>query len=345
MKRFAALAAACAALLVTAVTPAPARADAVADYYKGRQVTLLVGFGAGGTYSHYGHLFAHYLPAFIPGKPTLVVQNMPGAGGLKMTNYAYNAAPKDGSVLLVPPDSIIISQLLTPKAAKYKTNDFQWIGNIIESNSVVVVRADAGVNRIADTAGREVIMASTGKGSQTFLIPAMLRGVFGAKFRIVMGYKGSKETLHAMEQNEAQGVSLTWLAFATGKPEWFEGDRSQWKATPIVQVGFSKEKDLPFVELARDLARSDGDKQIVDFFASLGPIGRGIATPPGVSPDKVAALRAAFDNMVTDPAMKADAEKRKLRINPKSGKEVQDIVNDILKMSPELVAKAAGFVQ
>jgi tripartite-type tricarboxylate transporter receptor subunit TctC len=333
-----------AALALVTGTSATASADAVADFYKGKQVTLLVGFGVGGTYTHYARLMERYMPSFIPGRPTIVVQNMPGAGGIKMTNYAYNVAPKDGSVLMVPSDSIIISQLLTPKSAKYKTNDFTWIGNLIESNSIVVVRSDAGVRTLDDIRNKEIIISSTGKGSQTFLVPSMLKGVFGAKFRIVMGYKGAKGSMHAIEQNEAHGTSLTWLAYITGKPEWFKGPRDQWKGIPIVQVGFTKEKDLPWVPLARDLAKSKEDRQIVDFIASLGPIGRGMAALPGTSQDKIAALRKAFDQMASDPKVIADTKKRKLRLNPKSGKEVQKIVEDILTMPPSVVKRAQMLI-
>jgi tripartite-type tricarboxylate transporter receptor subunit TctC len=339
------IAAGLAGVLSAAIVAAtPARADAVEDYYKGKQVKLLVGFGAGGTYSHYAHLIARAMPAYIPGKPTIVVQNMPGAGGIKMTNYAYNVAPKDGSVFIVPPDSIIISELATPKAAKYKTRDFTWIGNLIETNSIVIARTDAGATTVEDTTKKQLVISSTGKGSQTFLIPAMMNGVFGSKFKIIMGYKGSKGALHAIELNEAQGTSLTWLSYVTGKPEWFQGDRSKWKVQPVVQIGFSKERDLPWVPLARDLARSKEDRQIVDFFASLGPVGRGMAAVPGTDKAKVDAMRASFDKMVADPAMVADAEKRKLRINAKSGKEVQAIVNDILGIPPALVKRAAKML-
>ena len=333
-----------AALLLGAAVTAPAQADPVADFYSGKQITIVIGYSMGGTYGQYATMMARHLQQFIPGKPKLIVQSMPGAGGMKATNYAYNAMVKDGSYLLMPPDSIIISELLTPKSAKYKTNEFTWLGNMIESNSVICVRADAGVKTLADALKKEVVMASTGQGSQTFLIPSTLNGVFGAKFKIIMGYKGSAGSLHAMEQNEVQGVSLTWLAFKTVKPEWFKGDPNSWKAYPIIQVGFAKDKDLPFVQLARDLAKTEDDKKIVDFVASLGPIGRGLATPPGTPKARSMALRAAFSKMIADPAVQADAEKHNLRLSPKSGAEVQAIVKDILTMSPELVKRARAMI-
>ena len=332
------------ALIVGSVAALSARADSVADFYSGRNVTILVGYGAGGTYGQYAQIMAHYLPNFVPGHPNIIVQYMPGAGGLKASNYAYNVLPKDGSALLEPPDSIIITQLTDPKNAKYETNRFTWIGNMIESNSVICVRADAGVKNLADAEKKQVIVASTGTGSQTFLIPSVLNGIFETKFKIIMGYKGSRGSLHAMEQNEVQGVSLTWLAFITGMPEWYKGSHENWKGPPIIQVGFTKEKDLPFVDLARDLAKTKEDRQILDFVATLGPIGRGLAAPPGTPKDRIAALRKAFDAMIKDPTVKADADRRKLRIIPKSGAEVQAIVEKVLTMSPDVVKRATRLI-
>ena len=337
-------AAASAALIVGSVAALPARADSVADFYSSRNVTILVGYGAGGTYGQYAQIMAHYLPNFVPGHPNIIVQYMPGAGGLKASNYAYNVLPKDGSALLEPPDSIIITQLTDPKNAKYKSDGFTWIGNMIESNSVICVRADAGIKNLADAEKKQVIVASTGTGSQTFLIPSVLNGIFETKFKIIMGYKGSRESLHAMEQKEVQGVSLTWLAFITGMPEWYKGGHEDWKGPPIIQVGFAKEKDLPFVDLARDLAKTKEDRQILDFVATLGPIGRGLAAPPGTPKDRIAALRKAFDAMIEDPTVKADADRRKLRIIPKSGEEVQKIIGDVLTMSPDVVKRATRLI-
>lgn len=332
------------AVFLGGVAAATARADAVADFYSGKNVTVLVGYGAGGTYGQYAQIMANYLPRFIPGHPNMIVQYMPGAGGLKATNYAYNVLAKDGSALLEPPDSIIITQLTDPKNARYKTDKFTWIGNMIESNSVLCVRADAGVRSVADAEKKQVMVASTGTGSQTYLIPAVLNGIFDTKFKIIMGYKGSRTSTHAMEQNEVQGVSLTWLAFKTDMPDWFKGGRENWKALPIVQVGFSKEKDIPWVEMAQDLAKTKEDREILEFVATLGPIGRGLAAPPGTPQDRIAGLRKAFDTMIKDQAVKADVDRRHLRIVPKSGAEVQAIVDKVLTMSPDVIKRATHIL-
>jgi tripartite-type tricarboxylate transporter receptor subunit TctC len=287
---------------------------------------------------------SHYMPQFIPGHPNMIVQYMPGAGGLKATNYAYNVLPKDGTALLEPPDSIIITQLTDPKHARYQSNKFTWIGNMIDSNSVICVLADTGVKNLAGAEKKQIIVASTGTGSQTYIIPTTLNALFHTKFKIIMGYKGSRGSTHAMEQNEVQGVSLTWLAFITDMPNWFKGSRDNWKALPIVQVGFKKDKDLPFVDLAQDFAKTKEDHEILDFVSTLGPIGRGLAAPPGTPKKFVAALRKAFDQMIKDPAVKADVERRKLRIIPKSGEEVQKVVEQVLKMSPPVVERATKIL-
>lgn len=336
--------AASAALAAGGLAVAPAAADSIADTYRGKTVTLLFGYGVGGTYGQYSLLLSEHLPRFIPGNPTIITQSMPGAGGLKATNHAYTRLRKDGLGLFMPPDSLIISQLLRPKAARYKADGFTWLGNVMESNSVIVVTKSSGVKTFKDAMKREVIVSSTGKGSQTFLVPSMLNGVFGTKFKIIMGYKGSRGSTHAVELGETQGVSLTWLTLMKNRSRWFDASDHPTKALPIIQVGFRKEPDLAHVPLASDLAKTKEDKQIVNFIASLGPLGRGLVVPPGVPNNLVVALRKAFDAMVKDPKFIAATTKRKLKVRPKSGAEVQAIVREVLKIPPEVVARARKVI-
>ncbi|HEX9903727.1 MAG TPA: hypothetical protein VGA77_02065 [Propylenella sp.] len=317
-----------------------ATADPIADTYRGRTVTILFGYSVGGTYGQYSLLISEFLSKHIPGNPNVITQSMPGAGGLKATNYAYNVLPKDGLGLFMPPDSLIVSQLLRPDAARYEADGFTWLGNVVESNSVIVVTRRSGIRTFEDAMKREVVMSSTGTGSQTFLIPKMLNGVFDTKFKIIMGYKGSQGSTHAMELGEVHGVSLTWLTLIKNRANWFDDSPHPTKAIPIVQVGFRKEADLKDVPLASEIAKTKEDRQIVNFVASLGPIGRGLVVPPGVSKDLIVALRKAFDGMIKDPAFIAAANKRGLRVEPKTGAEVQQIVSEVLEISPDVVARA-----
>ncbi|HIL97751.1 MAG TPA: hypothetical protein EYG51_17845 [Pseudomonadales bacterium] len=324
-----------------AISATPAKADAVSDFYKGRTVKITQGFSVGGTYGRYASMFAQFLPKYIPGNPTVIAQRMAGAGGLKAANYAYNAMPKDGSHLWEPLDSLVIAQLLRPKAAKFKANEFTWLGNAIQSNAVIAVRSDKGINKLSDLKSKVLNMAASGKGSQTFLVPALLNGLYGAKFKIVTGYRGSAPMRLAMEKGEADGISLTWLAWRSGVPQWFKPGGF---AKAIVQLGVEKEKELPNVPMFSDVVTSKEDKQIVAFMASMGPVGRGLAVPPGVPADRTAALRKAFSQMVADPDFIAEATKRRVRVNALSGEKVQKFVNDALKISPEIVARARKLI-
>lgn len=329
-----------AALSAGLIAAGSSMAASVADIYKGKTVKLLFGYSVGGTYGQYSLMLSQFFPRFIPGNPTMIIQSMPGAGGLKASNYAAHILPKDGLALFMPPDSIIINQLLRPKAVRYDAAKFTWLGNVIESNSIVVVTRKSGITSFNDVLKREVVMSSTGKGSQTFLVPKMLNGVFGTKFKIIMGYKGSRGSTHAMELGETEGVSLTWLTLQKNRPYWFDDSPHPTKAVPIIQVGFRSEPDLKHVPMAIDLAKTEEDRQIVSFIASLGAIGRGLALPPGAPKTLSIALRKSFDALVKDPTFIAAATKRKLKVEPKSGEEVQKIVSEVLKMPPAVVARA-----
>ncbi len=321
-----------------AFTPAVANAETPAEFFKDKTVKIIYGFGVGGTYGKYSQLIAEYLAKQI-GAETIITQSMPGAGGIKASNFAYNIASKDGLTLFMPPDTIVISELLEPNAVKYKSVDFTWLGTAEQSNSVMVLRADAGITKPEDLKSKEIIMGSTGKGSQTFLMPMLANGVYDAKFKIVSGYKGSRKAQLAMEQSEVQGVALTWLSWKSAHEAWFKSGF----ATPVLQIGTKKEVDLPNVPLLNDLVTGE-DKRIVNFMATMSPLGRGLTVPPGVPADRVAFLRTAFAKMLEDPALKADAEKRKLRIHGATGEELQKIVADSMDIPEATVLKARNII-
>ena len=337
MKKKWLLGAAGAALIAVGMLASPASADAIADFYKGKTVKIIFGFSVGGTYGKYSLTLAEFLKKHIPGNPNVIAESRPGAGGVKAANYAFNAMTKDGTGLYMPLETLVITELLRPKAVKYKSDKFTWLGTVIQSNSVIVARSDAGVKGLADLKSKQVIMASSGKGSPTYLMPATVNGLLGAKFKIVTGYRGSRKMMLSMEQGETQGIALTWLAWASSKPQWF---KSGGFATPLIQIGNQREKDLPNVPMLSDLVTSAEDKQIVNFMASLSPIGRGLAVPPGVSKDKISALRRAFDKTVSDPQFIAAAKKRRLRVNSLSGEQIQRIVNQAMTASPAVVKAA-----
>lgn len=337
MSRTIAFAAAIVAGLVAATMASPllgSKASAE-EFYEGKQITIVIPYGFGGTYGAYSRLIADHLAKHIPGKPNIIVQSMPGAGGIKASNFAHTVMRGDGLNLLMPPDTIVVSQLLRPDKVKYDARDFTWLGSANQTNVIVVVRTDAGVETIEDAETKQVIIGSTGKGSPTFLVPTLLNETIGTKFKVVSGYRGSAKTMLAIEQGEVQGSALNWLAWSSKHPDWFP----KGFAKPIVQLGIWKDPDLPDVPMVTELV-SEEHKPIAAFMATLGALGRGLVAPPGTPEDKIAILRAAFDKTAEDPAFAADVNKRGLRLIATSGAKLQQVVNDAFKVDEAIVTKA-----
>ena len=323
-------------LLFTALFAGNAAAASGADYYKGKKVTVIVAFGAGGAYGLYTQLMAKHLPRFLPGNPTIVPQYMPGAGGIKASNYVYNVAARNGLVMSSLSDSVVITAVLRPEKIKYKANEFTWIGAPVRMNNVLAMRRDSGLTSFDAITKKEAVLAATGLGSQATILPKMLAWLSPAKIKVVTGYKGSRGMLGAMERKEVEGMSLAWTSWKTLKGNWFKDG----SAVPIVQFGLIPEKDLPNIPLALNLARTAEEKAIVKFMSSTSQIGRSVQFPPKVPADRIAAVRAAFDKMVKDPAYISDVTRRKAFLNPASGAVIQRAVAEAMKFDPALAAKA-----
>ena len=317
-------------------------ADEIKKFYSGKTMTIYIGFGFGGTYGKYSRTMAQHLTKHIPGNPKLIVKSMPGAGGLKMANFAYNAMPKGGYHLLVPPDSSVVSQLMRPKKVRFKAQEFTWLGSSNQTNTIFVVRADTGVRKWQDMKTKQVISGNTGPGSTGFLIPAMMKSMLGLKIKQISGYKGSSKTILAMEQGEHSGTAFTWLAWYSKVPHWFE--KGKEFAYPVLQTGVFKDPALPNVPMMKDVVAKEY-VPIVNFMATLGIIGRGLALPPGAPKKLVGPLRTAFANMVKDPAYVADAKKARLRVMYTSGENIQKFVkNAVANANPEIVGKARKLI-
>lgn len=335
MKRSILLAAAGVALCALA---APAAADDVAALYSGKTITIIFGYGTGGTYGKTSLVLSRHLGKHIPGNPTVITQSMPGAGGLKATNYAYNAMPKTGLYLLMPPDMSMVSQVLRPGKVKYDARKFKWLGRVFGSNNLIAVRRDSGVTTYEQAMAKQVVMGSTGKGSPTFIVTALANGLVGTKFKIVQGYKGSARTKQAMEQGEVSGISLAWASWKSDKLAWFTGAGSF--AVGLLQSGFDRDKDLPDIPLIGEVVGDPDAKAAADLIATSSLIGRSLALPPGAPDFLTEPLRQAFWKTVNDPAFIADATKTKLPLLQKRGAEIQETVGRILAMSPTAVARA-----
>ncbi len=315
-----------------------AAAMSPAEFYNGRTVKIIQGYGVGGTYGKSSTSLGNHLRDEI-GAASIIAQSMPGAGGLKMTNYAYNVAPKDGSVIVMPPDTLVITELLRPGKAKYESDKFTFLGGAVRSNSLMAIRSDSGVASWEDLKTKEVPLASSGVGSQTYQIPALVNGLLNTRIKIVRGYRGSRKMLLAMEQGEVAGINLTWLAFKTNRKAWFDSGY----AIALMQMGPVPERDHPDVPMLRNLV-DPADRPMVGFMSTLVSIGRSLAFPPGVPADRVAFLRAAFDKVVRKPAFVAEMKKSRLEVTPSTGEEIQQIVAANLKAPPAIVAKARAIL-
>jgi tripartite-type tricarboxylate transporter receptor subunit TctC len=240
--------------------------------------------------------------------------------------------PKNGLYLLMPPDMSMVSQVLRPEKVKYDARNFTWLGRVFGSNNLIAVRRDAGVATIQDTMKKQVIMGSTGKGSPTFIVTALVNGLLKTRFKIVQGYKGSARTKQAMEQGEVQGISLAWASWKNDKAAWFKGKDSF--AMGLAQSGFERDDDWSYLPLISELVTDPDAKAAADL------IGRGLALPPGAPKHLVEPLRAAFWKTVKSPGFEADARKTKLPLLQKKGADIQKTVDKILDMSPKAVAMA-----
>jgi tripartite-type tricarboxylate transporter receptor subunit TctC len=327
--------------IVSGLTPvsAPAQAQAM---YEGKTVTILIGYGFGGTYGKYARLMSKHLPRFIDGKPNIIVQSMPGAGGLKSVNYAYNVLPKQGMHFFVPADSVVISQLMRPKKIKYNAPEFTWLGGTNQTNSIFVLRTSTGIKHWTDMRTKQAISGHTGPGSTSFLLPRLMKVALGLKIKQIGGYKGSRNTILAMEQGEHDGTGFNWLAWSSIVPHWFAPGKEQGIA--LMQLGHFKDPDLPNVPMLGDIVDAKY-KAMIAFMATHGLIGRSLALPPGVPKKLVNPLRTAFDKMVNDPTYNAEAKKTGLRVISSTGQQIQKVVADgIRNADPKVVAQAAKII-
>ena len=321
-----------------------AAGGAWAQNYDGRTVKIVIPYGPGGTYDKYGATFADNLGKFIPGNPNIILQHMPGAGGAKAMNWAYNAMPKDGFNLIVPLDNSVVNQLMRPKKMRYDARNYAWIGSSNQTNMVMVVRTDTGVKTWEDMKTIQIIASTSGKNSTGYIVPKLAAELLGLKVKIVTGYKGSSRSILAMEQGESTAASFNWLAWSSKVPQWFTGEKPFAKA--ILQVGIFRDPDLPAdVPMLGDLVSDPMDKAVVRFIAVAGLLGRGLALPPGVPESAVATLRAAYDKMNADPGFSDALKKRRLRLMASSGARIQKVVNQALEeASPEVVARARALI-
>lgn len=297
----------------------PARADPVADFYKGRQITLLVGSGAGGGYDVYARVWARHVNRYIPGQPQIVAKNMPAAAGIAAANTLYNTSDRDGATMAALPNGAAMDPLAGNAQARFDALEMAWIGSIGKLQNVCATWHTSPVRTIRQAQEKEIIVAGAGATSNTAIMPRILNDLIGTRFKIVAGYDPTSGLNLALERGEAEGIcGLSWSTIKASRPHWIKDKL----LNVIVQVGVDKLPDLPDVPGALDLVKDAASRQVLELVLIRQEIGRPIVLPPGVPADRVAALRKAFDQVLIDKEFLADAAKAGMEIEPLSGAAV-----------------------
>jgi tripartite-type tricarboxylate transporter receptor subunit TctC len=325
------------------VCAAPALADPIADFYKGKQLRFIIRSNVGGTYDLYGRLVSRHMSRHIPGNPTILPVNMGGGGGIKAANYVADIAPRDGTILTLVSQGLAVDQGLGLNPSfKADLRTFNWIGNLSSAGQVVVMWHTSPTKTLADAMTRETVIGTTGAGSSAVQIGAVLINVVGAKLKLIVGYPDAHGVNLAMERGEVEGRSSSpWPSYTAATPHYVRDKL----IVPLVQVGMTKEPELPHIPLLRDLAKTPEQREILDFLSQSVTIGRPVATTPGTPPERVAALRKAFDAMLHDPAFLADAEKQRLELRAMDGGELADLIKGIIETPADVRDKVKLAIQ
>lgn len=324
--------AAAAALAMTST----ARADSVADFYKGKTVELYIGYSVGGGYDTYARLLARHIGKHIPGNPTIVPQNMPGAGSLKLANWLYEAAPQDGTVFATIARAAPFDPLFGNDKAKFKADKFNYIGSANNEVSICAAMSDTGIKTVDDLKTKELIVGGTGDTADTVQFPKIMNAVLGTKMKIINGYPGGKDVVLAMERGEVQGrCGWSWSSVKSKNMDWVKDS----KMNVVIQLSTAKHPELPDVPLVMDLAKSDDDKRLLNLIFARQELGRPYVAPPNVPAERVEALRAAFMAAMKDPEFLKEAAEADLEITPVSGGKVQGLVSDAYNTNPAVVKR------
>jgi tripartite-type tricarboxylate transporter receptor subunit TctC len=313
---------------------------ALADFYSKKTVTIAVGSSAGGNYDLYARLLGRHIGQHIPGKPTVVVQNLPGAGSRRLANVLSNVGPHDGTMIGLPNQGISMDQALGAEGVQYDARKFHWIGSPIEEVNVLWAWHTNPVKTVEEAKQREFVVGATGPGSPTTFYPRIMNTVLGTNFKVVAGYPGSNELDLAIEKGEVGGRVVGWSSLKITS-DWV----ATGKAIVLLQFGLRKAPDLPNVRLLPELAGSDRDRQIFEYLCLVPAMGRPFFMSAGTSAERAAVMRAAFDATMKDPAFLGEAQRSKLEIGPVSGDELRQIVGRMFDASPDVLAAAKAAME
>jgi tripartite-type tricarboxylate transporter receptor subunit TctC len=328
-----------AAFAATGAAVQVAAAQPVDGFYRGKTVSMVIGYPTAGANDVYARMVARHIGRHIPGNPAVVPRNMPGAGSLIAANHIFNVAPKDGTVLGLLVPTLPLEEALDASAVKFKSAGFHWVGRMAPAPNITFINASSPVKAINDAFDNTAILGATGRGATNAIYPTVLNNVLGTKFKIVTGYEGSAAAMLAMERGEVEGHSATYDTLKTVRADWL----AQKKVNVVVQYSLTRHPELKDVPTTVELARNPEQAQILRAVSSASEIGKFVLTTPETPADRVQALRQAFDAMVKDPEFVADAQKLRVELGPLPGAELQKIVAEIAGMPADVVAKVKAI--
>jgi tripartite-type tricarboxylate transporter receptor subunit TctC len=305
------------------------------QFYKGKSIDMIIGYPPSGSNDVYARLLARHIGKYIPGNPTVVPKNMPGAGSFLAVNHVYTVAPKDGTVLAIGAPTTALDERMGTQGVRFKTAELNWVGRIDSLINIVFMWHTSKVKTFADAQKYESTLSGTGTGSTVFVYPNVMNNVFKTKFKIILGYKGSADAQLAVERGEAEGHSTSWTAVKVNHPDWWP----KKMISILVQFGLDRHPELPDIPTAVELARNDEEKQVLTAIMTASDVGTAFFTTPGIPADRLAVLRRAFDQAMKDPQLLAEAQKAKLTIGPMHGAQLQKLVAGVTNLSPALLEK------
>jgi tripartite-type tricarboxylate transporter receptor subunit TctC len=305
------------------------------EFYKGKTIDFVIGYPPGGSNDTFGRLVARHLGKYIPGKPTVVPKNQPGAGSFLAVNQIFNVAPKNGTVIGIGAPTLPLDEKLGTQGVRFKTAEFNWIGRVDSLINIVFMWKTSPVKTFADATKIQATLSGTGAGSTVSIYPTVMNHVLGTKFKLVMGYKGSNEAMLALERGEVEGHSTSWSALKIAHPDWIR-DHS---ISVLVQFALNRHAELPDIPTAVELARNDEERAILRAIMNATEVGTAFFTTPGVPADRVSVLRRAFVAAMKDPDLLADAQTMRVSVSPMTGEDLQKLVAEVSNLPPDLLEK------
>jgi len=315
-------------------------AVAAGDFYQGKAIRLVVASDVGGGYDSYARTFAQHARKHIPGEPTIIVQNMPGAGGMVATNWLYNVAPKDGLTIVLSQRGVPFHPFFGEKTAMFVPTEFNWIGSFNVDTSVTAIWNTSKVKVMEDAFRETAVLGGSGPNdSETH--PSLMNNTIGTKFRIVGGYRANTAVWLAMERGEVEGITGSWASLKAGKPQWLRDKQVKL----LVQVGRTKHPDLPDVPIITDYVKTEEARVMWKVMAAMAEMGRPLAAPPGVPAESVRILRAGFSATMKDPAFVAEMERTHRDLTPVEGAAMQRMLEEVAAVPAPLLAKFNTFIK